>query len=143
MATRLVLLLSPIIDVAAPPLVLERVVRAGFISGFAALILVTACRLLGLREFRIRSAASRSGASPLIDGAARAWRLRFAFNRFSSRPRLRPHFFRWDYGATLGSMSCGAPTTGKCRTGEAIWRLVVLAMPAGALLGIMQLPPVR
>ena len=36
-------------------------------------------------------------------------------------------------------MSCGAPTTGRCRTAITALRLVILAIPVVVLFGVMRL----
>jgi hypothetical protein len=140
-ATRLFLLLSQLLIVGGA-LVLERVVKGRVhLAGFAALMFLYCLPFTwGFVTFEFGLGVALWSIAAYLMVAERAWPVRFVVNAVFVTALFAAHFFSLGiYGATLGFYELWRAYDRKVPYREAIWRLVVLAIPAVALFGIMQL----
>ena len=139
-ATRLFLLVSQLLIVSGA-LVLERVVKKRVhFAGFAALLFLYCLPFTwGFVNFEFGLGVALWGIAAYLMVAERAWPIRFVFNAVFVTALFASHFFSLGiYGATLGIYELWRARDRKaCR--DAALRLAMLAIPAAALFGIMQL----
>jgi hypothetical protein len=140
-ATRLFLLLSQMLIVGGA-MMLERVVKGRVhLAGFAALMLLYCLPFTwGFVNFEFGLGVALCGLAAYLTLAERAWPLRLVVHTVFVAALFTAHFFALGvYGATLGFYELWRAYDRKVPYREAIWRLVLLAIPAVALLGIMRL----
>jgi hypothetical protein len=140
-ATRLFLLLSQVLIVGGA-LMLERVVKGRVhLAGFAALMFLYCLPFTwGFVNFEFGLGVALCGIAVCLMFAERVWPLRLVVNAVFVAALFTAHFFALGvYGATLGFYELWRAYDRKVPYREAIWRLVVLAIPAIALFGFMQL----
>jgi hypothetical protein len=140
-ATRLFLLLSQLMIVGGA-LALEKVVKGRVqLAGFAALMFLYCLPFTwGFVNFEFALGVALWGIAAYLMVAERAWPIRFAVNAVFVAALFAAHFFSLGiYGATLGlyelwrAYDRGAPYR------DAASRLVLLAIPAVAILQLMRL----
>jgi hypothetical protein len=139
-ATRLFLLLSQLLIVGGA-LALERVVKGRIhLAGFAALMFLYCLPFTwGFVNFEFGLGVALWGLAVYLMLVERAWPLRFAFHAVFVAVLFAAHFFALGvYGATLGFYELWRAHDRKASYREVIWRLVLLAIPAVALFGIMR-----
>jgi hypothetical protein len=140
-ATRLFLLLSQLLIVGGA-LMLERVVK-GYVhfSGFAALMFLYCLPFTwGFVNFEFGLGVALWGIAVYLMLAEYAWPLRFVVNAVFVAALFTAHFFSLGvYGATLGFYELWRTCDRKVPYREVMLRLVLFAIPAVALLRIMQL----
>ena len=139
-ATRLFLLLSQVLIVSGA-LVLERVVKGRVqIAGFAALMFLYCLPFTwGFVNFEFGLGAALWGIAAYVMVAGRAWPARLAVNAAFVAMLFTAHFFALGvYGATLGLHELWRAYDRRAYRDAAL-RLVVLALPAVALLVVMRL----
>jgi hypothetical protein len=140
-ATRLFLLLSQLLIVGGA-LVLERVVKGRVhLAGFAALMFLYCLPFTwGFVNFEFGLGVALWSIAAYLMLAERAWLVRFVVNAVFVTALFAAHFFSLGiYGATLGFYELWRAHDRKVSYRDAIWRLAVLAIPALALFGVMQL----
>jgi hypothetical protein len=140
-ATRLFLLLSQLLIVGGA-LALERVVKGRVhLAGFAALIFLYCLPFTwGFVNFEFGLGVALCGLAVYLRWAERAWPLRFVVHAVFVAALFTAHFFALGvYGATLGFHELWRATDRSAPYREVLWRLVLLAIPAVVLFGIMQL----
>jgi hypothetical protein len=140
-ATRLFLFLSQLLIVGGG-LVLERVVKGCVhLAGFAALMFLYCLPFAwGFVNFEFGLGVALWGIAVYLMLAERAWPLRFGVNAVFVTALFTAHFFSLGvYGATLGFYELWRAYDRKVSYRDAAFRLVMLAIPAVALFGIMQL----
>jgi len=140
-ATRLFLLLSQLLIVGGA-LVLERVVKGRVhLAGFAALMFLYCLPFTwGFVNFEFGLGVALWGIAAYLLVAERALPVRFAVNAGFVTALFAAHFFSLGvYGATLGFYELWRAYDRKAAYRDAALRLVTLAIPAVALLGVMQL----
>jgi hypothetical protein len=140
-ATRLFLLLSQLLIVGGA-LVLERVVKGCVhLAGFAALMFLYCLPFAwGFVNFEFGLGVALWGIAVYLMLAERAWPLRFVVNAVFVAVLFTAHFFSLGvYGATLGFYELWRAYDRKVSYRDAALRLVMLAIPALVLFGIMQL----
>jgi hypothetical protein len=140
-ATRLFLLLSQGLIVGGA-LALERVVKGRVhLAGFAALMLLYCLPFTwGFVNFEFGLGVALWGVAGYLMFAERAWPPRFVVHTGFVAALFTAHFFALGvYGATLGFYELWRASDRKASYREIIWRLVLLAIPAAALFGIMQI----
>ena len=139
-ATRLFLLLSQFLIVGGA-LVLERVVKGRVhLAGFAALMVLYCLPFTwGFVNFEFGLGVALWCIAVYLMLVERAWPLRFVVNAVFVAALFTAHFFALGvYGATLGLYELWRTRDRKVPYREAIWRLVMLAIPVVALFGVMQ-----
>jgi hypothetical protein len=140
-ATRLFLLLSQVLIVGGA-LALERVVKGKVhLAGFAALMLLYCLPFTwGFVNFEFGLGVALCGIAVYLMFAERVWPLRLALHALFVATLFTAHFFALGvYGATLGFYELWRAHDRKVSYREVILRLVLLAIPAVALFGIMQI----
>jgi hypothetical protein len=140
-ATRLFLLLSQLLIVGGA-LVLERVVKGRVhLAGFAALMFLYCLPFTwGFVNFEFGLGVALWGIAIYLSLVERAWPLRFVANAVLVAALFAAHFFSLGvYGATLGFYELWRAYDRKRSYRDAALRLVMLAIPAMALFGVMQL----
>ncbi|WP_249780327.1 hypothetical protein [Bradyrhizobium sp. dw_411] len=140
-ATRLFLLLSQLLIVGGA-LALERVVKGRVhLAGFAALMFLYCLPFTwGFVNFEFGLGVALWGIAVYLIFVERASPLRFALHAVFVAVLFTAHFFALGvYGATLGFYELWRAHDRKVPYREVIWRLVLLAVPAVALFGIMQI----
>ena len=140
-ATRAFLILSQFLIVGGA-LVLERVVKGRVhLAGFAALMFLYCLPFTwGFVNFEFGLGVTLWGIAAYLMVVERAWPARFVVNAVFVAALFAAHFFSLGvYGATLGFYELWRARDRKVSYGEAALRLVVLAVPALALFGVMQL----
>ena len=140
-AMRLFLLLSQGLIVGGA-LTLERTVkgRVGF-AGFAAVMFLYCLPFAwGFVNFEFGLGLALFGIAAMLSVQERAWPLRLAVNSAFVVALFAAHFFALGvYGATLGLYELWRARDRRAGYGETAGRLVVLALPALAMLVVMQL----
>jgi hypothetical protein len=139
-ATRLFLLLSQFLVVGGA-LALEQVVKGRVhLAGFAALMVLYCLPFTwGFLNFEFGLGAALWCIAGYLMLVERAWPLRLVVNAVFVAALFTAHFFALGvYGATLGLYELWRVSDRKVSHREAIWRLVMLAIPVVALFGIMQ-----
>src|SRR6266481_3553383 len=140
-ATRLFLLLSQLLIVGGA-LALERVVKGRVhLAGFAALMFLYCLPFTwGFVNFEFGLGVTLWGVAAYLMVAERAWPVRFVVNAVFVTALFAAHFFSLGiYGATLGIYELWRAYDRKVSYRDAALRLVMLAIPAVALFGVMQL----
>jgi hypothetical protein len=140
-ATRLFLLLSQLLIVGGA-LMLERVVKGRVhLAGFAALMFLYCLPFTwGFVNFEFGLGVALCGVAVYLMFAERAWPVRFVVHAVFVAALFTAHFFALGvYGATLGFYELWRAYDRKVPYREALLQLVLLAIPAVALFGIMQL----
>jgi len=140
-ATRLFLLLSQSLIIGGA-LALERVVKGRVqLAGFAALMFLYCLPFSwGFVNFEFGLGVALWGIAAYLAVAARAWPIRFVVNAVFVTALFAAHFFSLGiYGATLGLFELWRAYDRKAPYRDAALRLVVLAIPAVALLELMRL----
>jgi hypothetical protein len=140
-ATRLFLLLSQLLIVGGA-LVLERVVKGRVhLAGFAALMFLHCLPFSwGFLNFEFGLGITLWGIAAYLMVAERPLQLRFLVNTVFVTALFAAHFFSLGlYGATLGFYELWRAYERKASYQDAALRLVMLAIPAVALLGVMQI----
>ena len=140
-ATRLFLLLSQFLIVGGA-LALERVVKGRLhLAGFVALMFLYCLPFTwGFVNFEFGLGVTLWGIAGYLMVAERAWPLRFVVNAVFVAALFAAHFFSLGiYGATLGLYELWRARDRKLSYRDAALRLVVLAVPALALFGVMKL----
>jgi hypothetical protein len=140
-ATRLFLLSSQLLIVGGA-LVLERVVKGRVhLAGFAALMFLYCLPFTwGFVNFEFGLGVALWGVAAYLLVAERAWPVRFVVNTAFVTALFAAHFYSLGvYGATLGFYELWRAYDRKVSYRDAALRLVTLAIPAVALLGVMQL----
>jgi hypothetical protein len=140
-ATRLFLLLSQFLIVGGA-LALERVVKGRVhLAGFAALMMLYCLPFTwGFVNFEFGLGVALWGLAVYLMLVERAWPLRFICHAGFVAALFTAHFFALGiYGATLGFYELWRASDHKTPYGEVVWRLMLLAIPAVALLAIMQM----
>jgi hypothetical protein len=140
-ATRLFLVLSQVLIVGGA-LALERAVKGRVhLAGFAALMFLYCLPFTwGFVNFEFGLGVALWGIAVYLILAERAWPLRFVVNAVFVAALFTAHFFALGvYGATLGFYELWRASDRKAPYGEVVSRLVLLAIPAVALFGIMRL----
>jgi hypothetical protein len=139
-ATRLFLLLSQFLIVGGA-LLLERVVKGRVhLAGFAALMMLYCLPFSwGFVNFEFGLGVALWCIAVYLMLVERAWPLRFLVNAVFVAALFTAHFFALGvYGATLGLYELWRACDRKVSYREAVWRLVMLAVPVVALFGLMQ-----
>ena len=140
-ATRLFLLLSQSLIVGGA-LTLERVVKGRVhIAGFAALMFLYSLPFSwGFVNFEFGLGVALWGIAAYLMVAERAWPMRFVVNAAFVTALFAAHFFSLGiYGATLGLYELWRAYDRQAPYRDAALRLVLLAIPAVALLQLMRL----
>jgi hypothetical protein len=140
-ATRLFLLLSQLLIVGGA-LVLERVVKGRVhLAGFAALMFLYCLPFTwGFVNFEFGLGVALWGIAVYLSLVERTWPLRFVVNAVVVAALFAAHFFSLGvYGATLGFYELWRAHDRKLSYRDAALRLAVLAIPAMALFGVMEL----
>jgi len=140
-ATRLFLLLSQLLIVGGA-LVLERVVKGRVhLAGFAALMFLYCLPFAwGFVNFEFGLGVALWGIAAYLMVAERALPVRFVVNAVFVTALFAAHFFSLGiYGATLGIHELWRAHDRKVPYHDVALRLVMLALPAVALFGVMQL----
>ena len=140
-AIRVFLLLSQFLIVGGA-LVLERAVkRRCHLAGFAALMFLYCLPFTwGFVNFEFGLGVALWGTAAYLTVAERAWPVRFVVNAVFVAALFAAHFFSLGvYGATLGIYELWRACDRKVPYRDAALRLAVLAVPALALFGVMQL----
>ena len=140
-ATRLFLLFSQLLIIGGA-LGLERVVKGRVhLAGFAALMFLYCLPFSwGFVNFEFGLGVTLWGIAAYLMVAERAWPVRFAVNAVFVAALFAAHFFSMGvYGATLGVYELWRARDRKVPHRDAALRLVVLAVPALALLWVMRL----
>jgi hypothetical protein len=140
-ATRLFLLLSQFLIVGGA-LALERVVKGRVhLAGFAGLMVLYCLPFTwGFVNFEFGLGVALCGLAAYLALAERAWPLRFIVHTVFVAALFTAHFFALGiYGATLGFYELWRASDRKALYGQVAWRLMLLAIPAVALLGIMRM----
>src|ERR1700733_5464104 len=143
-ATRLFLLLSQFLIVGGA-LALERVGRGRVqLAGCAALMVLYCLPFTwGFLNFEFGLGAALWCIAGYLMLVERAWPLRFVVNAVFVTALFTAHFFALGvYGATLGLYELWRAYDRKVPYRDAASRLVIIAIPAVALFGVMQLPAV-
>jgi hypothetical protein len=141
MASRLFLLLSQGLVITGA-LALERVVKGRFqIAGFAAVMFLYCLPFAwGFVNFEFGLGAALWGIAIMLSMMERSWPVRLSVNAVFVAALFAAHFFALGvYGATLGIYELWRAWDRKASLNETALRLVLLALPALALLGAMQL----
>ena len=139
-ATRLFLLLSQGLIVSGAAAI-ERVVKGRFqLAPFAAVMFLYCLPFTwGFVNFEFGLGAALWGIAAMLMVAERSWPLRLAVNAIFVAALFAAHFFALGvYGATLGLYELWRAYDRKAAYGDSALRLVLLAVPAVALLGVMQ-----
>jgi hypothetical protein len=139
-ATRLFLVMSQLLIVCGA-LVLEWVVKKRFhFAGFAALMFLYCLPFTwGFVNFEFGLGLAVWGIAAYLMVAERAWPIRFGVNAVFVTALFTAHFFSLGiYGATLGVYELWRGYDRKAYRDAAL-RLAMLALPAAALFGVMQL----
>jgi hypothetical protein len=139
-ATRLFLLLSQLLIVGGA-LALERVVKGRVhLAGFAALMFLYCLPFSwGFVNFEFGLGVAFWGIAGYLAVAERAWPMRFIANALFVIALFVAHFFALGiYGATLGLYELWRAFDRKAPYRDAVLRLVLLAIPVVALLGLMR-----
>jgi hypothetical protein len=140
-AARLFLLLSQLLIVGGA-LVLERVVKGRVrLAGFAALMFLYCLPFTwGFVNFEFGLGVALWGIAAYLAVAERALPVRFVVNAVFVMALFAAHFFALGvYGATLGFYELWRAYDRKVSYRDAALRLAMLAIPAVALFGVMQL----
>jgi hypothetical protein len=140
-ATRLFLLLSQLLIVGGA-LMLERVVKGRVhLAGFAALMFLYCLPFTwGFVNFEFGLGVSLWAIAAYLMMAERALPVRFVVNAIFVTTLFAAHFFSLGiYGATLGFYELWRGYDRKVSYRNAALRLVMLAIPAAALFGVMRL----
>jgi hypothetical protein len=140
-ATRLFLLLSQLLIVGGA-LMLERVVKGRVhLAGFAALMFLYCLPFTwGFVNFEFGLGVSLWAIAANLLVAERGLPVRFVVNAVFVTTLFAAHFFSLGvYGATLGFYELWRAYDRKVSYRNAALRLVMLAIPAAALFGVMQL----
>jgi hypothetical protein len=140
-ATRLFLLLSQLLIVGGA-LVLERVVKGRVhLAGFAALMFLYCLPFAwGFVNFEFGLGVALWGIAAYLMVAERALPVRFVVNAVFVTALFAAHFFSLGiYGATLGIHELWRAHDRKVSYHDVALRLLMLAIPAVALFGVMQL----
>jgi hypothetical protein len=140
-ATRLFLLLSQLLIVGGA-LALERVVKGRVqIAGFAALMFLYCLPFSwGFVNFEFGLGLALLGIAAYLMVAEHAWPLRLVLNAVFVTALFAAHFFSLGiYGATLGLYELWRAYDRKAPYRDPALRLLVLAIPAVALLALMRL----
>jgi hypothetical protein len=140
-ATRLFLVLSQVLIVGGA-LALERAVKGRVhLAGFAALMFLYCLPFTwGFVNFEFGLGVALWGIAVYLTLAERAWPLRVVVHTVFVAALFTAHFFALGvYGATLGLYELWRARDRKAPYGEVLSRLVLLAIPAVALFGIMRL----
>ncbi len=140
-ATRLFLLFSQLLIVGGA-LALERVIKGRLhIAGFAALMFLYSLPFSwGFVNFEFGLGLALWGIATYLLVAERAWPIRFVVNAVFVTALFAAHFFSLGiYGATLGLYELWRAYDRRAPYRDAILRLVLLAIPAVALLEVMRL----
>jgi hypothetical protein len=143
-ATRLFLLLSQLLIVGGA-LVLERVVKGRVhLAGFSALMFLYCLPFTwGFVNFEFGLGVALWGIAACLMLSERAWTLRLAVNAVFVMTLFTAHFFSLGvYGATLGFHELWRAYDRKVSYREAALRLAMLAIPAVAVFGVVQLTAV-
>jgi hypothetical protein len=138
-ATRLFLLLSQILIIGGA-LALERVVKGRMhFAGFAALMVLYCLPFSwGFVNFEFGLGVALWGIAGYLMAAERAWPMRFIVNAVFVTALFAAHFFALGvYGATLGLYELRRAYDRKLPYRAVLLRLVLLAIPVLALLGLM------
>jgi len=139
-ATRLFLLLSQLLIVGGA-LALERVVKGRIqIAGFAALMFLYCLPFSwGFVNFEFGLGLALLGIAAYLTVAEHAWPLRLVLNAVFVTALFAAHFFSLGiYGATLGLYELWRAYDRKAPYRDPALRLLVLAIPAVALLALMR-----
>jgi hypothetical protein len=140
-ATRLFLLLSQFLIIGGA-LVLERVVKGRVqLAGFAALMFLYCLPFSwGFVNFEFGLGVALWGIAAYLMVAEHAWPVRFVVNAVFVTALFAAHFFSLGiYGASLGFYELWRAYDRKASYHDAALRLVLLAIPVGALFSVMQL----
>jgi hypothetical protein len=140
-ATRLFLLLSQALIVCGA-LVLERVVKGRVhLAGFVALMFLYCLPFSwGFVNFEFGLGLALWGLAAYLMVAEHAWPMRFVVNAIFVATLFAAHFFSLGiYGATLGVYELWRAYDRKAPYRDAALRLVLLAIPAVALLALVRL----
>ncbi len=139
-ATRLFLLLSQILIISGA-LALERVVKGRIqLAGFAALMFLYCLPFSwGFVNFEFGLGVALWGIAGYLTVVERAWPMRFIVNAVFVTAVFAAHFFALGvYGATLGLYELRRAYDRKLPYRLVLLRLVLLAIPVLALLGLMR-----
>jgi hypothetical protein len=140
-ATRLFLLLGQLMIVGGA-LALEKVVKGRVqLAGFAALMFLYCLPFTwGFVNFEFALGVALWGIAAYLMVAERAWPIRFAVNAVFVTALFAAHFFSLGiYGATLGLYELWRAYDRGATYRDAALRLVLLALPALAILQLMRL----
>jgi hypothetical protein len=140
-ATRLFLLVSEILLVVGA-IAVERVVKGRMaLSGYAAVMFLYALPFSwGFLNFEFGLGVALCGIAAMLAAQERPWPIRLVINFCFVAVTFVAHFFALGvYGATLGLYELWRAWDRKASLAETLSRLVVLALPAAALLGVVML----